>query len=941
MTRGKLSRRGRRLGQVVAAPALLLWFFAAPIVKANPSMKLLSPTTGWSISEGQLYWTRDTGDNWSDITPQLTGVHANFGLGPVFFHDTTEGWAILSHREFVNPADPLSDSFPVFDVAHTKNSGASWSIIGLSRPKLSADLENGLVAPAHLFFLDSLHGWINISATGNMQPGMLLATSDGGQTWSWVNSPGVTGSMVFATLQDGFQVGYFGFEDLFATHDGCKTWQSVKLSAPPEVGGAVYPTFQDAPVFQDNNTGYLVVHYAGPPDVPSKLVVYLTRDTGRTWQPVKVLADSEQVGGGTPMVYSIVDSLIMVPTGIAADGTPRVASVRLDGRPSDVRVAYRYFGGMTFGSAASGWLRITEDGLLATRSGGAAWKRVRPRPSRVPPPGPRRIAASSRSEPVANVIEAAARSGGTHISRHLGFDGYNVMSAANMATWWGSSPYYDAFVYLQGSPNGHTDPILSTSGASWVTQVQTQGWGIASTWVGLQAACVNYVGNIKSFIDPGSAAAEGTSEAISAANAAAALGLSGTVIYKDMEAYSTTDSGCDAAVVAYLGAWVSKVKSLGYSAGVYGSPYNASADFSRVSPLPDEVWLAQYNYKATIWHLSSLSDSLWSLNQRAHQAFSDNAIPTSEVYGGVAYTLDRDIDDAPVAGAIGLKTYSQWAAEVVDYPDTPPNTSVYGINPWMGEVDPYVTPNYTITQTLTGIYCYQCSINSTNVGFYWTSGGGFTSINGNLGGQAKPFGVNNWTTTAGWFYPPSGYPNGEGFMLNYTTGTVTTLSMPGAQYTHPSGINDAGQVAGYSWNDSGNASGFIYDSGNWTAFNNGSKNLQFASINGIGQVAGYYLSNSQSATGFVYSAADGWKDISCPGKPSGGTVVTGINDNDQVVGWCGTSPFLYDIDNASFAFLPLPASTHPWGVSDYNVVAGFAVFSTGDLSDGFYAIHTP
>lgn len=509
------------------------------------------------------------------------------------------------------------------------------------------------------------------------------------------------------------------------------------------------------------------------------------------------------------------------------------------------------------------------------------------------------------------------------------------MITASMATWWGSSPYYDTSVYLPGSPNRSTDRNLN---ASWVTQITGQGWGLVPIWFGLQASCVNDSTGISSFIDPANAASQGTSEATSAANAAAALGLSGTVIYKDMESYNTANGQCDSAVVAYLGAWVTKLKSLGYSAGVYGSPLNAGPDFSRTSPAPDEVWLAQFNYKATIWHLSSLSDSLWPKNQRMHQTFGN----TSETYGGVSYLIDRDINDAPVAGADGLKTYSQWSVQVEDSPDSPPNTSVYGINPWMGETDPYTSPPYGIVQTLTGIYCYQCGVNSVDTGFYYTAAFGFTDINGALGGEAKPFGVNNWAQIAGWFYPPTGYPYGEGFMLNYTTGAVTLLGMPGAAVTKPSGINDASQVAGSWYDASGDGSGFLWDSGTWTSFTNG-KDLQVVSMNGIGQIAGSYLDKvgGTSATGFVYSPADGWKDISCPGKPTGGTVVTGINDNNQVVGSCGSSSFVYDIDNANFAFLPLPANTRLWGISDYNIVAGSGFITPGTLSDGFYATHTP
>jgi hypothetical protein len=95
-----------------------------------------------------------------------------------------------------------------------------------------------------------------------------------------------------------------------------------------------------------------------------------------------------------------------------------------------------------------------------------------------------------------------------------------------MATWWNYSPYYDTSVYLPGSPNRGADQNLNSA---WISQVQSQGWGLIPIWFGLQATCAN--ATFLSYIDPANAGAEGKSEADNAANAALCLGLSKTVIY--------------------------------------------------------------------------------------------------------------------------------------------------------------------------------------------------------------------------------------------------------------------------------------------------------------------------------------------------------------------------------------------------------------------------
>lgn len=400
---GRFWPTGLKKSAKIAAQAVAFLFGAIPVLALSPSMKLLSPTTGWYSSGQRLSWTTDGGEHWTDITPspgvRLGGANGGLAnLDTVFFLNESEGWATLSYYGHVNPADPLSEVVTVYSIAHTVNSGASWSIGPVTFPQLPGGLPDALAGPAFSFFLDSLHGWMDIAIAGNTKPGLLLGTADGGRTWNWVNSPNLTGPIRFSSLQDGFQIGYFGTDRFYATHDGCKSWQEIVPTPPPQVGAATQPAFQDAPVFRDTKNGYLVVHYTGPsPAVPSKLVVYSTRDAGRTWLPVKVLSEAGDFSASGGFPFAIVDSSIVVSIRPTA-GSPAIATVPLDGRPSEVMAFYGEASEFTFTDATNGWVHKAGDGLFGTYEGGQTWKDITP-PRAQPPTERPRFPARLRRKP--------------------------------------------------------------------------------------------------------------------------------------------------------------------------------------------------------------------------------------------------------------------------------------------------------------------------------------------------------------------------------------------------------------------------------------------------------------------------------------------------------------------------------------------------------------
>jgi len=162
-------------------------------------------------------------------------------------------------------------------------------------------------------------------------------------------------------------------------------------------------------------------------------------------------------------------------------------------------------------------------------------------------------------------------------SQLLAFDKTDFLPVEDMQTWWDSSPYYAVGIYLPGSPNRSSNHTYATQ--DWIDAVMAQGWGLWPIWFGLQAPCVNYPGKITQFIstDPSAAAAQGAQQADAAYNAATNLGLDGSIMYFDIEPYSTQSGSCSAAVQAYIGGFVAEMHddAPGSSVGVYGDVYVA------------------------------------------------------------------------------------------------------------------------------------------------------------------------------------------------------------------------------------------------------------------------------------------------------------------------------------------------------------------------------
>jgi len=335
-------------------------------------MQLLTPTTGWTIEDNHLFWTTDNGRRWSDITP---GDPRTNSLASAFFLDTSSGWAVFGTPSGNDPDEGK------WILAKTINSGTTWSTTPITVPELNETAR--VVSVNHVFFLDSTQGWMNLSleSSSNFNLGVLLSTSDGGRTWTFVvRSPHITGQVYFLDAMNGWLAGGPGSSQLYATHDGGTTWLAVSLDPPGWHGqpSRVY----DIPVFRDTHHGFEVVTYSGPDEPVSKVVLFVTADGGTTWQPQVTVPQLRNRGGQGPAPSAVVsstlvladrikDSIVLKQTTLGGDTTTAWAHVETPGGVLEI----------SFVTPTRGWLLMQQGvavAILSTIDGGNSWAQITP-----------------------------------------------------------------------------------------------------------------------------------------------------------------------------------------------------------------------------------------------------------------------------------------------------------------------------------------------------------------------------------------------------------------------------------------------------------------------------------------------------------------------------------------------------------------------------------
>jgi hypothetical protein len=759
-----------------------------------------------------------------------------------------------------------------------------------------------------------------------------------------------------------------GESGLFVSHDGGSCFRPVELDAPAEIAPAADASYT-LPVFQNSTHGDIAVSFRGPNGSRSAAVLFDTTDSGRTWTPDRILsnlAEGEVVSG------AVVGSAWILPFR-PVQAAPSV--LELD--PHDRKAATT---GKTTGDFSrcqiralainEEWMKCS-DGLSATLDGGTTWTNITPRvKNNILTTESITSNATSKPQPSTVKINSAPRvsralvtgsrvddvEGGPGIEEHLAFDKDHVFSTDDMETWWESSPYYDVGIYLPGSPSGPsaTAPTGTYATAhhyvdltsTWVSAVQSQGWGIIPIWSGLQAPCACHPnGENPSKVypgcnqfphhfssDTGQANTDGQNQASAAYTAANALGLSGNIIYDDIEAYQS--SACGAAVQAFVSGWVSEMHSLGGSgsAGIY-SGLDDAGDFESA----DDAWIPRYDRRVTVWGLnhgdsnSPLTDSFaWTSQARIHQYISEN-----EAWGGaVAQVVDADIVDAAAVPSSGYKPYL--VNDAADFDSGDAGIEGAGANGYNDGTTLQSPPGAGFDwDTEEGMVFTNYSQP------HWPYSVGITDLANPTdpavvdGNNPGPQAINDLGQVVGSYYDADYYETGfvYGFVYSpYASPQWTGLSYPsGSPCVILTSINDAGWIVGV-WQDTSEDDQFCGNTNNpqhcllWKppyadppqSFDNfgGAANCAQVNglysgpyINGLGQYSGTsatgqvidvtggvgaaaFIDDAQSSVPSLYDTA--WNVAEATDTMSYG--ISGVNNNGQVAGTIAYGEWNYDWD---------------------------------------------
>lgn len=454
------------------------------------SMRLLTPDVGWAATNSHLFWTTDDGLHWTDITPKAAKAEAT--ISAVFFLDPSRGWALL--------ASGSGDGRPEFELATTASGGAEWAISRMKIPVLNPP-EAMLTRAGYMYFLDSNHGWINLSvASGSaFHPGAALSTQDGGGTWNWVPiGSGSAGPIMFTTLQDGWILSPDQTE-LYVTHDASKSWQPVLLTAPamPRVGNETANAYY-MPTFSGPQHGLLIASFPN-----ASPILYRSDDGGLSWVSARVLPlagpSAVFIRGSTFFAASVSSGTLTLTTLDLSDARsqPTTGKAELKGI-SGLRGVGSELDPSHFLDDQHGWVLAGE--LLSTSDAGVTWTDITPERAR---PGTKTAAPSRGTSRVVrpDYLPLPPKPGRSEENpasplpqNVLAFDRGLVLctptcsttqSVSYMQSWMSSSPYYATSLYLP-SANHTSDPNLNST---WVKDVLGQGWGLIPIWVGAQSPC--------------------------------------------------------------------------------------------------------------------------------------------------------------------------------------------------------------------------------------------------------------------------------------------------------------------------------------------------------------------------------------------------------------------------------------------------------------------
>ncbi len=345
---------------------------AANAVAAEPvgqplQSRLLPGGFGYVLTGSGLASTGDAGSSWRAATPP--GLAAA-DIRAVRFVDSETGFVVgLSGTERQG-----------FSLWRTTDGGLTWTSSPLPVPT-TVDVS----APIYVATTDELHWFVSLSlqqGLGRLGPGVLLASSNGGRTWSRGVLPG-SGAIAFTTPTQGWLAPVDG--GLFRSRDAGGTWQSAAVPAPAGFRSSL--PLAELPTFSDPTHAVLPVTFRS--DTRAAVSFLTSGNGGTTWRTAATVTGLRVHTPAGHVPAAIVDrtNWLALPDGGRrvvglVDGKP-VRSVATAGLP--LTAPGFELEDVSFASAEDGWATVSTcaagtgakctrgEALYRTLDGGSIW----------------------------------------------------------------------------------------------------------------------------------------------------------------------------------------------------------------------------------------------------------------------------------------------------------------------------------------------------------------------------------------------------------------------------------------------------------------------------------------------------------------------------------------------------------------------------------------
>jgi N-acetyl-anhydromuramyl-L-alanine amidase AmpD/photosystem II stability/assembly factor-like uncharacterized protein len=329
--------------------------------------RLLPGGFGYALTGSELAVTGNSGSSWRAATPP--GLAAA-DIRAVQFVDSATGFVVGQ------PGTQRQG----FSLWRTTDGGQTWTSSALPTPAaVDASAPISVAAP------DEWHWFVSLSlqqGTGRPGPGVLLASSDGGRTWTWRLLPG-GGAIAFTSPTQGWLAPVDG--GVYRTRDGGRTWRAATVSAPDGFRSSL--PLAEPPTVSDATHAVLPVTFRHGTRTATSFLT--SQDGGTIWQTAATIT-----GHGVPVPGGRVPAAIADATNWLAlpDGGKRVVglvdgkairSVATAGFP--LTVPGFELEEVSFASAATGWATVSMcaagtgarctrlEALYRTLDGGSNW----------------------------------------------------------------------------------------------------------------------------------------------------------------------------------------------------------------------------------------------------------------------------------------------------------------------------------------------------------------------------------------------------------------------------------------------------------------------------------------------------------------------------------------------------------------------------------------